>query len=129
MSLRSVATAFGLVGGLCWVIRFFSDQEVLAWAGLILLGIACAAAGAGLVRSSAVPLRLFVAVAFPALVWSVLELVRDAGPDQSIDGGFGAAGVLAALVAFFRRPVSGNHSGHHAAHHPGQHPGQHSGNH
>ena len=52
MSLRSVATAFGLVGGLCWVIRAFVDQEVLGLAGFVLLGVAAAAAGAALVSSS-----------------------------------------------------------------------------
>jgi len=109
MSLRSVATAFGLVGGLCWVVRAFSDQEVLGWAGLLMLGIASAAAGAALVSRSVVALRLFVAVAFTLLVWSVLELVRDAGSDRSIDGGFGAAAVVVALVAFLTRPVHGNH--------------------
>ena len=117
MGLRSVATAFGLVGGLSWVLRYFIDQGILAWAGLILMGVACAAAGAALVKSSAVPLRLFVAGAFPALVWSVLELLRDAGPDRSIDGGFGVAGVVVAVVAFLRRPVSGAHSGAHAGNH------------
>jgi uncharacterized membrane protein HdeD (DUF308 family) len=111
MSLRSVATAFGVVGGLCWVVRYFSDREVLEPAGLILLGIASAAAGAALVNRSAVPLRLFVAVAFPLLVWSVLELVRDAGPDRSIDAGFGAAAVVSAVVVWLRRPVrSGRHA-------------------
>ncbi len=109
MSLRSVATAFGLVGGLCWVIRAFSDQDVLGPVGFILLGIGAAAAGAALVSSSAPPLRLLVAVAFPLLVWSVLELARDNGPDSSIDGGFGAAGVVVALVAFLTRPFHGNH--------------------
>jgi hypothetical protein len=109
MSLRSVATAFGLVGGLCWLVRAFSDHEVLGWAGFVLLGVASAAAGAALVSSSVVPLRLFVAVAFPLLVWSVLELVRDAGVDRSIDGGFGAAAVVVAVAAFLTRPVHGNH--------------------
>jgi len=111
VSLRSVATAFGLVGGLCWVVRLLVDQEVLAWAGLILLGIASAAAGAALVKSSAVPLRVFVAVAFPALVWSVLELLREEGTDRSVDGLFGAVAVVAALVAWLRRtPTSGRHA-------------------
>jgi hypothetical protein len=111
MSLRSVATAFGLVGGLSWVLRIVSDQDVLAWAGLILILMASAAVGATLVSSSAAPLRVFVAVAFPLLVWSVVELVRDAGPDRPIDAGFGAAAVVAAVVAWLRRPVSrGRHA-------------------
>ncbi len=109
MSLRSVATAFGLVGGLCWVLRAFADQDVLGLVGFVLLGIACAAAGAALVSSSVVPLRLFVAVAFPLLVWSVLEVARDAGTDRSIDAIFGVAAALAAIVAFLTRPVHGNH--------------------
>ena len=111
MSLRSVATAFGLVGGLCWVIRAFADQEVLGWAGFAMLGVAAAAAGAALVRRSVVPLRLFVAVAFPLLAWSVLEVVRDAGADRSVDAGFGAVAVVAALVAWWRQPHSqGRHA-------------------
>lgn len=109
MTLRSVATAFGLVGGLCWVIRAFSDQEVLGLIGLVMLGIAAAAAGAALVSSSAPPLRVFVAVAFPLLSWSVLEVARDAGEDRMVDGLFGGVAVAAALVAFLTRPVHGNH--------------------
>ncbi len=109
MSLRSVATAFGLVGGLCWVIRAFVDQEVLGLVGFVLLGIGAAAAGAALVSSSAPPLRAFVAVAFPLLVWSVLEVARDSTTDRSIDAVFGAAAVVVALVAFLTRPVHGNH--------------------
>ncbi len=109
MTLRSVATAFGLVGGLCWVVRLFLDQDALGWAGLALLGVAAAAAGAALVSSSALPLRVFVAVAFPLLVWSVLEVVRDTGSDRSVDGMFGAAAVVGALVAWLTRPVHGNH--------------------
>jgi hypothetical protein len=109
MTLRSVATAFGLVGGLCWVVRAFADQDVLGLVGFVLLGVGAAAAGAALVSSSAPPLRVFVAVAFPLLVWSVLEVARDAGADRSVDAVFGAAGVLAALVAFLTRPVHGNH--------------------
>jgi ABC-type uncharacterized transport system permease subunit len=121
MSLRSVATAFGLVGGLCWVVRAFADHEVLEWAGFILIGIAAAAVGATLVNSSALPLRLFVAVAFPLLVWSVLELLRDANPDRTVDAVFGAAAVVTAVVAFTRRPVRGQHSGSHSRSHAGNH--------
>jgi hypothetical protein len=108
MGLRSVATAFGLVGGLCWLLYAFSDQEVLGWAGFAMLGIAATAAGATLV--SGVPaLRVFVAVAFPVLLWSVVEVAHDAGTDRSVDGLFGAAAVVAAAAAFLTRPVHGNH--------------------
>ena len=121
MSLRSVATAFGLVGGLCWVARILVESEVLEWAGFVLLGVAAAVAGAALVSSSALPLRLLVAVAFPLLVWSVLELLRDAGADRTIDALFGAAAVVVSIVAVIRRPVRGHHSGHHSGSHSGNH--------
>jgi len=121
MSLRSVATAFGLVGGLCWVARIFGDHQVLEWAGFVLLGVAVAVAGAALVSSSALPLRLLVAVAFPLLVWSVLEVLREAGPDRTVDALFGAAAVVTSLVAFARRPVRGHHSGSRSGSRAGNH--------
>ena len=73
--------------------------------------------------SSALPLRLFVAVAFPLLVWSVLEVLREAGPDRTVDGLFGAAAVVDAVGgrAFARRPARGHHSGSRAGSHAGNH--------
>jgi hypothetical protein len=109
MTLRSVATAFGLVGGLCWVVRAFVESQELAWTGFALLAVAAITAGATLVSSSAVPLRVFVAIAFPLLAWSVLEVARDAAADHSVDAVFGAAAAVAAAVAFLTRPVHGNH--------------------
>jgi len=111
MALRSIATACGLVGGLCWLARAVADHEVLLWAGFALLGVGAAAAGAGLVRRGAGPLRLFVAVAHPLLLWSVLELARDAGSDRTVDVAFGALAVVVSVGAWLRRPVS---SGRHA---------------
>jgi len=109
MTLRSVATAFGLVGGLCWAARAFSDQEVLEWAGFALLAVAAIAVGATLVKSSAMPLRIFVAIAFPLLALSVWAVARDAAPDRAVDAVFGAVSVVAAVVAWLTRPPHGNH--------------------
>ena len=114
MSLRTVATAFALVGGLSWVVRAFVEREVLTWAGLVMLGVACAATGAALVNSSVLPLRLFVAVAFPLLAWSVHEVTRDAAADATVDAVYGVVAVVAALVAWWRHPHS---QGRHAPRH------------
>ena len=88
--------------------RYVVDQDGLWWAGVTLLLLSCAATGAGLVSSSAIALRLLVAVAFPALVGSVWWMVRDrAGDGQLIDALAGCGGRAGRV----RRPVqsAGNH--------------------
>jgi hypothetical protein len=98
MDPHTLARWSGLVGGLCWLVRFVVDlagsgtgglADVLYWFGLVLLAVARAATGAGLVSRSAVWLRTIVAVAFPLLVWSVLEVLHPAGNPRAIDGVFG----------------------------------------
>jgi len=98
MSLRTVTMLSGVVGGVCWLIRLGLDLagtsdgalvDVLQWAGLVLLGIALAGIGARLVGRE-VWLRAIVAVAFPLLVWSVLEVLHPAGNPAVIDGVLGA---------------------------------------
>ena len=109
MSLRTVTMASGVVGGLCWAARMVLDLagthdgaavDVLRWAGLALVGIALAALGAGLVGREPW-LRVVVAVAFPLLVWSVLEVLHPAGNPAVIDGVFGLV-VVADLPAVAR---------------------------
>ena len=63
--------------------------DVLQWVGLVLLAVALAGLGAGLVGRSEVWLQAIVAVAFPLLVWSVLEVLHPAGDPEVIDGVFG----------------------------------------
>jgi hypothetical protein len=102
--MRTPAAVAGLLGGLCWSGAYVLDAtggsgglvDALTWAGLALLAIAVLGAGAGLVSRSATWLRVLVAVCFAALVWSVLELLRD-----SVDGltVYAAFGVLAAVVS------------------------------
>lgn len=100
MSLRTYAGTTGLLGGVAWVVHNLVTQDALWWAGLALLVLATAATGAALVSSSAVALRLFVAVAFPALAASVWWVVRDgAGDELVVDAVFGAVAALAAVVA------------------------------
>jgi hypothetical protein len=114
MSLRAVALGSGVVGGLSWLALLVLDQagsggsglhDALHWAGLVLLGIAMVGFGASLASSSAIWLRVIVGIAFPALVWSVLEVFHPAGDPEVVDGIFGGAVALLSVVGLARRPA------------------------
>ena len=104
MDVRALGPVAGLLGGLCWVVRWLADavgttggwSDSLHWAGLGLLLVALAVVGAGLVSRSALWLRLIVAAAFPLLVWSIFSVVRGEGDAIVLEG---AIGLLAVLVA------------------------------
>ena len=128
MNLRVLAAGAALLGGLCWVARWVVelDSGDPDWgsrahvAGLVLLGVALAGVGAGLVSSSAAWLRVIVAVAFPALVWSVWSVVRGEGGSIALDGVVGAVAALMGAVGLVvarrrarrerRRRRSGSHA-------------------
>lgn len=102
MSLRVLAAVVGVLGGGCWVARWAAGDPVWGgaahWAGLVLLALALAVVGAGLVSRSALWLRVIVAVAFPALVWSVYTVVRGSGDAVGLDGVVGAVAVAWSVV-------------------------------
>jgi hypothetical protein len=102
VSLRVPSALAGLLGGACWVARAFTDQDLLRWAGLVLLGLCLMGAGAAMVKAAW--LRVLVAVAFPALVWSVLEVLHDSsGAEEAhVDAVVGGAVALVALVTLVR---------------------------
>ena len=111
MDLHTLARLAGLVGGFCWVARFVMDlggngtgvvADGLYVLGLVLLAGALVAAGAGLVSTSTTWLRAIVAVAFPMLVWSVLEVLHEGGNPRAIDGVFGAVVAVVAAVQLTR---------------------------
>ncbi|GAA2137528.1 hypothetical protein GCM10009844_04660 [Nocardioides koreensis] len=111
MDLHTLARLAGLVGGLCWVARFVMDlggsgtgvvADGLYVVGAVLLAGALVAAGAGLVSTSAIWLRAIVAVAFPLLVWSVLEVLHEGGNPRAVDGAFGAVVAVVAAVQLTR---------------------------
>lgn len=106
--LTLVARTAGLLGGLLWVARLVADNDVLRWAGLVLLAVAGAGAGAALVSSSASWLRLIVAVALPVLVWSVLEVLHEGGDDAVIDAVVGGAVALVCLLGMARARSAGS---------------------
>ncbi|GAA1476800.1 hypothetical protein GCM10009623_12460 [Nocardioides aestuarii] len=102
MSLRVLAAAVGVLGGGCWIARWAAGDptwgDATHWAGLVLLAVALAVVGAGLVSRSALWLRVIVAIAFPALVWSVYAVVRGSGDAFALDGVVGAVAVVWSLV-------------------------------
>lgn len=111
------AALSGLVGGLAWISVLVFDRaggsgtvvDALAWCGLLLVGVATLGAGASLVSRSATWLQLIVAVCFAALVASILALLLDHYDDDVVYAAFGAAAVVASVVALLRpsRPRAG----------------------
>lgn len=109
MTVRTLALFAGVLGGLVWLARTALDLvgsdsgllDAAYWAGLVLLAAALAALGIELVNKGAVWLRAIVAVAFPALVWSVLEAF-DPGTDPSVVDGLAGLVVLVLCVREIR---------------------------
>lgn len=124
MDLNTIARVSGLVGGLCWVARFVVEivgsgtggvADILYLAGLVLIAVALFAMGAGLVR--AVWLGAIVGVAFPLLVWSVLEVLHPAANPRGVDGVFGLLLAATAVVQIARhRPEPRERHRHAGAH-------------
>lgn len=105
MPLRLVALVAALLAGLVWLYRWVSDgPSALHWVGLGLLAVVVAVIGAGLVSSSALPLRLVVAVAFPLLVLSLVELLRPQPDSTRFDAILGALVLLGAGGALLTTP-------------------------
>lgn len=108
-NLRRTAQVCGLVGGAAWVVLYFLDAdsgpaEVLLWGGGVLLTVALFAIGMMLVKSDVLPLRVFVALALPTLVWGVFALVRDSASNQPlVDAVFGALVGLLSVALLVRR--------------------------
>ena len=114
---RRTAQVCGGVGGAAWVATYFlsdgATATALLWGGGALLTVALFAIGMMLVKSDVMPLRVFVALALPTLVWGVFALVRDSvSNEEFVDAVFGAA-IGAALGRWLlRRPLvaSAGHS-------------------
>ena len=127
MQLRTVTRTAGVVGGVCWLVRYVLDaagsgdgaaSDGLYWAGLALFFVALAGFGSELVSKSALWLQGIVGVAFPLLVWSVLE-VLDPGTDPSlVDTVFGGAMLLLCVSQLVngREGDDGATRRHHGAH-------------
>jgi len=113
--VRALGPVAGLLGGLCWLLRWFVDAGATSgWSGplhrvgLGLLVVALAAVGAGLVSRSPLWLRVVVAVAFPLLAWSLYSVIRGDGHGVALDGAIGLLAVVcsAAAAATARRTAA-----------------------
>ena len=100
----------GLVGGLAWVVTYFLDADsgvadALLWLGAVLMTVALFVLGLMLVKSDVLPLRVFVAVALPTLVWGVVALARGSAHDpRVVDLAFGAVVGGVSALQLTRRP-------------------------
>jgi hypothetical protein len=82
MNVRPVARICGLIGGACWLARVSFDDalgDALQWCGLGLLLVGLFGLGTTFVSKSAVWLQVIVGIAFPLLVWSVVEVLAGGG--------------------------------------------------
>ncbi len=99
---RHVACLSGVLGGACWVLRWFVGDEgglsvALRWGGAMWLVIALAALGAGVVRRGNVGIRTLVAVALPVLGWALLSVAQDAGDPLVVEAIAGGVAILVFL--------------------------------
>lgn len=107
MNLRALARVTGLLGGACWVARVLLDRggsggtvvDALYWIGLVLVFVTLFVLGTMFVSKGALWLQAIVGVAFPLLVWSVVEVVRSAGDPLVIDAILGVAVAGVSLLA------------------------------
>lgn len=105
---RNVACLSGVLGGVCWVARYFLDAgddtglgQVLRWGGAMWLAIALVVLGMGVVRLGNTVIRVIIAIALPTLLWAILSTAESGGIDpitaEAVAGGV-AIGVFAALL-------------------------------
>jgi hypothetical protein len=97
------------VGGLAWVVTYFLAADsgaarALLWVGAALMTVALLVLGLMLVKSDVLPLRVFVAVALPTLVWGVVGLTRGSLSDpRVVDLVFGGVVAVVCGVRLVRR--------------------------
>lgn len=105
MRLRALACVSGFVGGVIWLVRALLSGDVvdtLYWVGLVLLFVALVGLGVGLVSKGALWLQAIVGLAFPLLVWSVVEVLHADGDGVVVDAVVGVAIAATCVVALVR---------------------------
>jgi hypothetical protein len=122
MNVRPLARVCGVLGGACWLARVFFDGtlgDALQWAGLGLLLVGLFGLGTTFVSKSAVWLQVIVGIAFPLLVWSVVEVLAGEGDPVVFNAVVGVIVAVACAIVLGRdeggdeRPP-GRHAGAHA---------------
>jgi hypothetical protein len=103
MNVRPLARVCGLLGGLCWVARGVlgggTVGDLLQWAGLLLLFLGVFGLGTALVNKGAIWLQVIVGIAFPLLVWSVVEVLHASGDPVVINAVVGVLIAVACVLA------------------------------
>jgi hypothetical protein len=122
MNVRPLARVCGVLGGVCWVVRWVLGDgtmgDALQWAGLLLLFVGMFGLGTALVSKGAVWLQVIVGVAYPLLVWSVVEVLHASGDPVLINAVVGV--MIAAACGLTLGPEDGGerpprrHAGAHA---------------
>jgi hypothetical protein len=109
MNVRPLARVCGVLGGVCWVVRWVLGDgtmgDALQWAGLLLLFVGMFGLGTALVNKGAVWLQVIVGVAFPLLVWSVVEVLHASGDPVVINAVVGV--MIAAACGLTLGPKDG----------------------
>jgi len=117
--MRALSCAAALLGGACWVVRYFTDIEGLYWAGLVLLTVTALLAGLAAVPRAPIWLQGIVAVGSVGLFWSVTMTLHSAGPDATVDLVLGGLAILvfgyvALKLRKAEKPAKGRRVGTHA---------------
>jgi hypothetical protein len=102
--MRALACATAILGGACWVVQYFVDQEVLYWIGLVLLGITAMFAGLLSVPKAPIWLQLIVGAGSVGLFAAVLTTLHSAGDDTVVDLVLGALAIVVFAIVATRRP-------------------------
>jgi hypothetical protein len=96
--MRALACATAILGGACWVVQFFLDQDVLYWIGLVLLGLTALLAGLASVPKAPIWLQLIVGAGSVGLFAAVLTTLQSAADETVVNL---ALGVVAIVVFGF----------------------------
>ncbi|MET1058152.1 MAG: hypothetical protein ABWX84_01040 [Nocardioides sp.] len=117
--MRALACAAALLGGACWVVRYFTDIEVLYLAGFVLLAVAALLAGLSAVPKAPTWLQAIVGIGSVGLFWSVTMTLHSAAADAAVDLVLGVVAIVgfgysALKLRGAERPVKGRRVGAHA---------------
>jgi hypothetical protein len=92
--MRALACATAVLGGACWVLRYFTETEILYWIGLVLLGVTALLAGLAAVPKAPSWLQAIVGLGSVGLFWSVTMTLHSAAADATVDLVLGVLAIL-----------------------------------
>ncbi|RYP85235.1 hypothetical protein EKO23_13350 [Nocardioides guangzhouensis] len=102
--MRALACATAILGGACWVVQYFVDQDILYWIGLGLLGITALLAGLASVPHAPIWLQLIVGAGSVGLFAAVLTTLHSAADETTVNLALGAVAIVVFAIVAFRLP-------------------------